>query len=528
MNKQVQFVFANSIYPPGARMGHQSKELFGGPKPFSSPFVYFQTTDADGFVYKYGECDWLSETVCNFTVQSLLPTAIQATCHVEGFGQVMCRADNEGRLYDQKHWRNGETVLFDVEAAKSEIAFCRRRIDLYREQGYSIDAEIILKLGEAVELLKIALAESEQQERLRKANLSLGQALYASEYLELSRANLRLAGLGKRPFSFSAFCDGNFEPFEPRRNDRVFAERYKSVFNGGAVSMFWNKSQPNGPHEFDWRYSDEQFSWIEEHGLAGIGHCLGWLQLLPDWLKHVQSVEELIPHLIHLTDATVERYGHIVELWTPLNELHDWFHEIEMPLEDRVTAFKAVVDRLAQIHPQAAVESDSCLITSPWRMVKPEWETGPLEWFKALEYAGVKNFVIGIQLYHGGGPYATFDMGRITQQLEFYCGLGHPVHLYAQTPGGSDLNHMLPVNGAWHGAWCEENQADWWEQLLTIAISFPQIRGITAVTLADTNPNWSESGGLCTADLQSKSVMRRISGVLNQYTDRYAKAEWRL
>src|SRR5690554_6286665 len=119
----VTLVFAEPIAPEGARTGHNTHEIFGGPKPYAAPSVYIQTTDANGFVFRFATPTWRSETECELSGFDGEPFAIQATCRVKGFGQVMCRADAEGKLYDPSGWRDGERILFDLEAARSRLAW---------------------------------------------------------------------------------------------------------------------------------------------------------------------------------------------------------------------------------------------------------------------------------------------------------------------------------------------------------------------------------------------------------------------
>lgn len=534
--KIIFYDFAYPVKPEGWRISNNNDVIGGDDSLLIPSYLTFQTIDKDGFVFPYVKAFWISEKRCQVTILKNKRMGIQATCWVDGFGQVMCRADNEGELYIPEDWQNEEIILFDIEAAKSEIAYCKKRIKSYQAAGIYINDYIKNELDIAIEKLRQSDKLLNKEEKLLKANIALGHALNVSENIEVTRALQRLGKLSsKRSFSFSTFIDGNDvapgrwdSGFSKKKGNKEFERNYLSICNTGAVSMFWKWSQPVNHDKFDWRIIDQQMNWIDSHGLDGIGHCLGWFHYMPEWIKHTREVEEMASYLINLTDETIKRYGHFIRLWSILNESHDWFYkEVNFSFEDRVFLFRAVKERISKIHPSAAVESDTCLVTQPSRMIKPEWENGPREWYKALEGSGINDYVIGIQLYHGAGSYATYDLGKLTQQIEFYCSLGHPVHIYAQSPGGIfDSCAWGVVNGCWHDPWSEYIQAEWWEKFLTIALSFNEVKGITAVSLEDCKHNWMPHGGFCREDLNPKKAYFSIKKVLEKYTNREIKVSW--
>lgn len=520
------FRYAYPIEPPGARTGHDPNEVLGRKdKPYAPAHVFLQTTDAEGFVFPYGRARWPSEKECCMQVLQNKPMAIESTCRVEGFGQVMCRADDSGRLYDPSAWRDGKIMLFDVEAAQSEIAFCQRRLKAYQQQGFAFEPEVSNELDRASETLKRALRQISESDILAQANRALGLALHLSEKIELARARQKLAKLGaKRAFSFGSFL---YVKGDTWHQDPTFAERYRGIFNHAVVSVFQHHVQKMGPATWDWSAYDKRFGFIREHGLEGIGHCLGWPASLPEWLR--ADPEHLIEHLEQFAEVTVERYGALVRLWAILNEAHDWTSwpdDLAMTLEERVATFKALRACLSGMQPGVAVEADTCVTNAAGRMVKAEWKIGPREWYKALYDAGVNDFVIGLQIYHGGGEYATFDLGRLTRHLEIYAQLGCPMHLYVETPGGYSDQTRMKVNGAWHGAWTEQTQADWWEQFMTIVLSIPLVRGITIIALSDADSFWVPKAAFCRDDLSPKPVYERLTKVLDRYTAPELRVEW--
>lgn len=502
-------------------------------------------TDRDAFAIPYDKKEnIISEKECMIEFHESTPMALQAPCLVKGFGLVMCRADNEGRLYNPSEWKDGEILLFDLAAAATEIADCKERIGRYKADGFSIDIDIDNRIDKATEELKFAMRLADIQDKLERANNALGIALHCSEKLELSVAQQKLQKLASpRPFSFGTFVDSwsdsedrgtsyfmesqsSYSSYPPRQDMNEYTEKYKSIFNSAVVSMFWKITQPAGPESFDWRKMDEEFEFIEKNNLQGIGHCLGWLNAIPDWVKRLPHTRQLIDSLLSLTDATVQRYGHLAGLWSACNEFHYHVREYKLSVEDRVAVFSAINRRLSQIHPSAAVESDSCGIRGSMRI--PTGEVDPQQWYKQILKFGNSRVTIGLQIYDGMLG-TTFDLGRMKRLLENYCKFGLPIHLYVSVPGG--VNHPNMVDGkvtygVWHDQWSPQIQADWWEQFLTIVLSIPQVRGVTTVSLYDTEKGWMGYEGFCLPDLRAKPVFHSVKKLLDRYTNRSAQVSW--
>ena len=291
MSKKVVIRFAEDIEPAGARLQHDPEDLIGEPRPYAAAFVYLQTTDAERFTFQYGTPRWLDETSCELTLRTDAPFALQAMTRVAGYGQILCRADNGGRLYDPSDLRDGQTILFDEDAALYEIAAFERRWHSAESEGMSITGEITALLAQARERIDQAQHAPNEGQKLQWASQALGLAITAHEDLVHQRSLYRLERIGPRPFSFSAFLDWAHDPFGPLQNNPTFIELYNGLFNTGAVSMFWDKLQPESPDRFDWGYTDPQFEFIRQHQLQGIGHCLGWtgMGMISDWVSQLQS-----------------------------------------------------------------------------------------------------------------------------------------------------------------------------------------------------------------------------------------------
>ncbi len=512
---KVRFAYPLSI--PHARVRHPRGVLFAGTRPYWPDHVYMQTTDADGMVVKRADDEWTSELECELTLLSPLPFAMQATIRVEGFGQLMCRADDEGRLYSEE--TAPPVLLFDVEAARTALSECERRIVHHRGRGIEIDPELLSGMETIRRELEEALTCASEHERMKRCNAVLGRAVRLGEEIEYRVALSELESKPKRPFAFNAFIDWNSEQGAAAFADRRLIDAYRNLCNSGVVSVFWKVVQPERRGSFRFDPIDRQVEFMQKNDLAIMGHCLGWLQLTPDWLKNDFSLGRFEDDVMDLARNVAGRYGQETRLWSICNEYHDWVFDVDVPYGKRLSVFRRMQDF---IHGELGIltESDSCVVNSAWRMTRPEWSRGPWEWHSDLATSGAPEHVMGLQFYYGAAEYATFSQTVLMEQLEKYLSFGHPVHVYLQCPGGDEPNAWGEINGIWRAPWSEETQADWWSRMLVLLLNHPQVKAVTTVTLHDTPTGWMPLGGLCTPDFTPKKAYRETERILDRYTTR--------
>ncbi len=69
---------------------------------------------------------------------------------------------------------------------------------------------------------------------------------------------------------------------------------------------------------------------------------------------------------------------------------------------------------------------------------------------------------------------------------------------------------VLKADGMWHKPWDQEGQADWYEQLYTIACSKTNLEAVTNCDFTDNVPAYLPYGGLFDKDDCSKASYWRL------------------
>jgi endo-1,4-beta-xylanase len=135
----------------------------------------------------------------------------------------------------------------------------------------------------------------------------------------------------------------------------------------------------------------------------------------------------------------------------------------------------------------------------------------PYQYVKACLAANIPFEVIGLQLY-----YPDQDMFEIDRMLDRFTGLGKPIHITemaVSSSTGVDKNFQLgEAPGLWHAPWNEPIQADWVEQVYTLAYSKPEIDAVTWWDLSDKNTFWP-FGGLLNEQHQPKRAYYRLQAL---------------
>jgi len=145
------------------------------------------------------------------------------------------------------------------------------------------------------------------------------------------------------------------------------------------------------------------------------------------------------------------------------------------------------------------------------------WQQCVYDYLSMVRDAGADYEAIGLQYYHSGR-----DMVEFERNLELFQAFGKPVHLTELgIPSSSEEAPKSKwwgggVGGArfvWHGEkFTETSQADWFEQVYTIAYSKPWVQAISTWDLAD--PASIPHGGLLKEDGAPKESYQRLTTLL--------------
>ena len=180
---------------------------------------------------------------------------------VRDFGEVYCYADQV---------RGPEAVL-NYEFARSRAATVRRYVTGGQAEGVTFSAALMKRLEAGEAALKQATRATDIPARVRLANDSLAETMWAGEMAVLERAQNRIRRNGSRPgFLFGANVFG-FAGSEQYR------QRFTAVFNFGTVPFYRNTTEPT---EGALNYSREDAILEKTAGtpLLVKGHPLLWFK----------------------------------------------------------------------------------------------------------------------------------------------------------------------------------------------------------------------------------------------------------
>ena len=114
----------------------------------------------------------------------------------------------------------------------------------------------------------------------------------------------------------------------------------------------------------------------------------------------------------------------------------------------------------------------------------------------------------------GGGGMQTRDLLELSDLLDRVGLFGKLVHLSCvgvpSQADARDKNGQMGHGGYWHGAWTDQNQAEWVEQAYQIALSRSFVETITWQDLVDNNDGVLQNGGLIRKDLTAKPAFKKL------------------
>ena len=138
-------------------------------------------------------------------------------------------------------------------------------------------------------------------------------------------------------------------------------------------------------------------------------------------------------------------------------------------------------------------------------------QRSPLSYLRACLASQIEFEVIGLQFY-----YPDQDMFECDRTLDRFAALGKPIHITEMAVSshtGIDENSQLgEALGLWHAPWSEAIQADWVEQIYTLAYSKPEITAATWWDFSDQSTFWP-FGGLLNRHHQPKAAYYRLQGL---------------
>ncbi|MBE9159026.1 endo-1,4-beta-xylanase [Nodosilinea sp. LEGE 06152] len=433
-----------------------------------------------------------------------VPFAIALQLPVEGFGDVTLYADNQGRGFTPSDF----PLVLNGAFARDRIHRVTVACDRWQRQGFGIPQRVRDRLDRAQAHLTQADQALDLQTQIPLWNNTLVNALWAGEEAALSRARQRIARTPPRQ-GFKLGCNAFGHPGLGAEYDRYF----ETLFNTATVPFYWKPFEPERGQP-NYTEVDTQVAWLRQAGIASKGHPLVWFHevSVPDWVRplpyeHVKAA--LHQRIVEIT----QRYGSRIPTYDVINEAHivPWGNELGYDQDQFLDLTRMACNAAKEGYPAVQRVVNSCCLWARNVAIYGPPQRSPLQYLKACLAADIDFEVIGLQLY-----YPDQDIFEIDRMLDRFTALGKPIHITEMSCSsntGIDENSQLgDAQGLWHAPWSEAIQADWVEQIYTLAYSKPAIETVGWWDLSDQTVFWP-FGGLLNRQNQPKAAYYRLQGL---------------
>ena len=445
------------------------------------------------------------------------PFRIAVPLRVPGFGHVFVYADKRGAGYTRATLANTGDLLLNYEFAADRLSTVRALADACRKLGVVVPAATERRIVASSELLRKADSFRLDLPGCARASMeSLRESLWAGEELVHERAKHRIARQAQRP-GFLFGCNA----FDFADGPNWYREQYSALFNYATIPYYRGMVEAQRGH-LDYSRAEGIIKALQGTSILVKGHPLIFLVATdtPAWLKNLPFAETKALCLAHVRES-IRRFRSRVHVWDVINEAH-------VQPDEGMEGFTCVQNvELTVAALEVAREMDPTCYrlvnnTGTWtdyymgRKPKP-WQQSVYDYLTMMKRAGAQYEAIGLQYYHSGR-----DMLEFERNLETFSAFGKPVHLTEL--GIASSSEDVPgsewwgggVGGArlvWHGEqFTESAQADWFEQLYTIAYSKPWVQAISTWDFAD--PAFIPHGGLVNKDGTPKESYHRLAELL--------------
>lgn len=436
------------------------------------------------------------------------PCAIALQMPVQGFGEVTLYADNQGRGFTPSDF----PLTLNRAFARDRIHRVQTALTTWQRVGHRVSPTIAARLERARALWQQAEQTDALPEQVQLWNESLVESLWAGEESAIARAQQRIQ---QRPPRINFRFGSNFfgHPAQGESYDRYF----RQLFNYATVPLYWSGFEPT-PGQPQYGPVDEQVNWLRQAGITPKGHPLVWFHeaSVPDWIRG-KPYGEVRSQLQQRIQDITRHYGSQIPIYDVINEAHEvpWSNELNLSPNQFLELTRMACETVRQGFPQAQrILNNCCLWAENVAYFGPP-QRSPYRYLQTCLEANIPFEVIGLQLY-----YPDQDMFEIDRRLDRFISLGKPIHITemaASSQTGIDEQSLLEeAVGLWHGPWSEAIQADWAEQIYTLAYSKPEIQAVTWWDFSDVGGFWP-FGGLLNRELQPKQAFYRLQSLLQDW-----------
>lgn len=433
---------------------------------------------------------------------------INVRWNVEGFGWTNITADNGGEFYSLPSTGKTQNLNLNYELCKSRVVRNRHRLNNLKKNGWVPSSEVMM----LVNLSEQFYEDSSKKitDNLHTSNLAqsgLKYALWASEKMEVDKAKYDIMLRGKRDDFFFG-CDAR--SFYQMYQD-TFLDLFSEVFNYANITFVAKgdgimSDYQTAPGVIQPETRELLIRKLNERGIKSQERLLFWFHdcCIPDWLRDMKY-DDLLKYAEKLTKDTMKHFGDMLYAMEVVNELHDWANELQLSPEQITELTRLINDVAKSVAPNVKRTINNCCPYAEYvqmnsyskkKAVFPQ--RSPFKFTKDLIDAGIDFDILEQQMYY---PYR--DLQDSILLLEKLSTLGKPMQLSeVGVPGGpsnySVRNNTVPISKEpylWHQPWNEHTQADWLEDIYTLAFSKPFIHASNWFDFVDPY-YYMENGGL--------------------------------
>ncbi|HYV28727.1 MAG TPA: endo-1,4-beta-xylanase [Candidatus Eisenbacteria bacterium] len=436
------------------------------------------------------------------------PLQLGLRLKVQGFGEVYCYADNNGKGYTKP----GQ-IEFVADAAATRLRRLREAAESAKQSGVPRDAEFEKHIEAAARKIP-AKAGAEQ---IAVAYEALSHGLHAGEKLTLNIARHRINKLAKprTEFLFGGLASG-------WQSGLQFEKPFTELFNFATISWYtWSQNPEPAEQRIDYTRMDQSVDWCLAHKIVpkGFGYVYLTNGATPEWFRK-WPYEKVLPEYKRIVAQTTRRYEGRVPYVEVMNEAHDKANLFRFSHEQILELAREACRAAREGSPTAKRLINHCCQWAEYaRRANADgvrrWS--PFRFLKDCLRADVEFETVGLQLYYP--QQDLFEIDRMIDRFKAFQRRLHITEISCNSADGLDPASMRPKSfvPGWHGPWNETMQADWLESIYTICYSKPEFEAVGYWDLADVGGHFWPNGGLLRKDFSPKESYGRLLKLKKQW-----------
>ena len=298
----------------------------------------------------------------------------------------------------------------------------------------------------------------------------------------------------------------------PYRAER-FRERFKEVFNFAVFPFYWaDYEDVQGMPR--WQRMMPALEWCSSNGITTKGHPLVWTAPSgkPAWLASY-SLPEQLAFLENRIKGVVGGCAGQIEIFDVFNEAVNsraWDDSSGSPWRPVPPEVNADLVEKAFKWAHRANPAAHLVLNDYYQIAKEDTRERFYQLVKLLLSRGTPISGLGIQAHEPRQEW--YPPAEVLKTFDRLAEFGLPLHItefHAQSGG-------KPITGGWReGLWDRQAQADFTEQMLTLAFGHPAMASFNFWGLSDRD-SWQPGGGLLDEEFEPKPVYDRVRKLVNR------------